>query len=90
MNKTGVERLILSKRTRYKTRLIVFAVLMVAVLALLSACASTTVSETGLTICRELERDLPTYSVNDTDETLLSGARFIEVFFAVCGGQTMR
>jgi hypothetical protein len=36
-------------------------------------------------ICRELERDLPTYSKKDTPETLESGARFLDVFYAVCG-----
>jgi hypothetical protein len=53
---------------------------------LLNGCASTTGSETSDTICRELARDLPTYSTRDTQETLESGARFIDVFHAVCGG----
>jgi hypothetical protein len=30
---------------------------------------------------------LPTYSVKDTPETLESGAKFIDVFYAVCGGE---
>ena len=51
---------------------------------LLSACASQNVSETERSICRELARDLPSYSVMDTYETLRSGARFIEVFEAIC------
>jgi len=59
-------------------------------LPLLSACQSTNVLETSRTVCRELERDLPTYSVKDTPETLESGARFIDVFYAVCEGQLMR
>jgi hypothetical protein len=53
---------------------------------LLASCASVNGSETYKTLCRELERDLPTYSVKDTPETLESGARFIDVFNAVCGG----
>jgi len=52
---------------------------------LLVSCASVNGSETSRTICRELERDLPTYSVKDTPQTLESGAKFIEVFNAVCG-----
>lgn len=52
---------------------------------LLSACASSVNFETSKTICRELERDLPTYSTKDTPETLESGARFLDVFYAVCG-----
>lgn len=41
-------------------------------------------TETERTICRELRRDLPSYSRRDTTETLESGARFISVFDAVC------
>lgn len=54
-------------------------------LTLLSGCESLNASETSRSICRELERDLPTYSKKDTFQTLQSGARFIEVFYAVCG-----
>lgn len=53
---------------------------------LLSACQSTVNYETSRAICRELERDLPTYSKKDTPETLTSGADFLDVFYAVCGG----
>lgn len=60
---------------------------MVTMLSLLNACAVPTGSETSRTICRELDRDLPTYSVKDTPETLESGAKFIDVFQAVCGGE---
>lgn len=60
---------------------------MVTMFLLLSACAVPTGSETSRTICRELERDLPTYSVKDTPETLEAGARFIDVFNAVCKDQ---
>jgi hypothetical protein len=42
-------------------------------------------SVTEGTICRELRRDLPTYSKDDTPETLASGAQFLDVFGAVCG-----
>ena len=54
-------------------------------LMMLSGCANLTGSETSATICRELARDLPTYSRSDTPETLASGARFVAVFEAVCG-----
>lgn len=53
-------------------------------LTLLTACARVGASETERTICRELRRDLPTFSADDTAETLAAGARFIDVFDAVC------
>jgi len=53
-------------------------------LMILSGCADPTGSATSATICRELSRDLPTYSRSDTPETLASGARFVGVFEAVC------
>ena len=53
-------------------------------LMMLSGCANLTGSATSATICRELARDLPTYSMSDTPETLASGARFVGVFEAVC------
>ena len=49
----------------------------------LSGCAMPDGSATD-TACRELRRDLPTYSASDTQETLDAGARFIGVFNAVC------
>ena len=52
---------------------------------LLSGCMTTGNSETERSICRELRRDLPTYSTRDTEETLRSGADFLDVFKAVCG-----
>ena len=52
---------------------------------LLNGCALSRDSETSRTICRELERDLPTYSVKDTPATLESGAKFIDLFNAICG-----
>ena len=51
---------------------------------LLPSCAVQGASETERTICRELQRDLPTYSTRDTAETLQSGARFIRTFTAIC------
>jgi hypothetical protein len=65
-------------------RQIGFVGLMVITLPLLNGCGSINVSETSRTVCRELARDLPTYSVKDTPETLESGAKFIEVYNAVC------
>jgi hypothetical protein len=41
-------------------------------------------TETERTICRELARDLPTYSTRDTDATKEAGVRFLTVFRAVC------
>lgn len=72
-----------------KMRQIVLAGLMVIMFPLLSGCASTNGSETSRVICRELARDLPTYSIQDTPETLESGARFMDVFEAVCGEPQM-
>lgn len=54
---------------------------------LLSGClglGTSETTETERTMCRELRRDLPTYSPNDTIETLESGANFIDVFNAIC------
>ena len=51
---------------------------------LLPSCAAQGGSVTERTICRELRRDLPTYSTRDTAETLASGARFQAVFNAIC------
>lgn len=65
-------------------RLIELGVLMGITLPLLSGCGATNQLETSRTICRELARDLPTYSVKDTPETLESGARFIDIYNAVC------
>lgn len=62
-------------------------ILMTFVAILASGCANAIgASETERTICRELRADLPTYSRRDTPETLAAGARFVEVFAAVCGG----
>lgn len=53
--------------------------------AALSGCAVTANSgATERAICRELRTDLPTYSTADTAETLAAGARFLDVFEAVC------
>jgi hypothetical protein len=51
---------------------------------LLTGCTMPIASATETAICRELRRDLPTYSRQDTPDTLASGARFVEVFNAVC------
>ena len=52
---------------------------------LLTACARPVASETSGAICRELRLALPTWSQEDTPETIASGARFVAVFDAVCG-----
>jgi hypothetical protein len=58
--------------------------MLVTSLAALSGCGTMGGSETERTICRELRMDLPTYSSQDSEETLASGARFLDVFAAVC------
>ena len=75
------------KRELLKTQRIGRVGLTVITCLLLSACAVQSASETFRTVCRELDRDLPTYSIKDTQETLESGARFVDVFNAVCGEQ---
>jgi len=70
-----------------KTRLMQRGAL-AAMLMTLNACTvpgASGITETERAICRELARDLPTYSRADTPETLASGARFVAVFEAVCG-----
>jgi hypothetical protein len=56
----------------------------VAVAMLLTGCQMQSGSATETTICRELARDLPTYSRSDTPQTLASGAQFVAVFNAIC------
>jgi len=56
-------------------------------LTLLSGCVSAVASdptETESTMCRELWREAPTYSAEDTAATLRQGQRFIAVLEAVC------
>lgn len=60
--------------------------LLAAAMLLTGCLAPVGSAETERTICRELRADLPTYSRRDTPETLAAGARFVEVFAAVCGG----
>jgi hypothetical protein len=60
--------------------------MLVTSIAALSGCASTGVSETERTICRELRMDLPSFSTNDTAQTMAEAARFLDVFEAVCPG----
>lgn len=69
-------------RAILKDGLILLVIL--AAVILLTGCTTTAGSETSATICRELRRDLPTYSRADTPETLASGAQFLDVFEAVC------
>jgi hypothetical protein len=59
--------------------------MLVMSMATLSGCAATGVSgPTEQTVCRELRADLPSFSSRDTPETLAGGARFMDVFEAVC------
>lgn len=41
-------------------------------------------TETEETICRELRRELPSFSSRDTEQTKEEGDRFLTVFEAVC------
>ena len=60
--------------------------MLVTSIAALSGCVVTGgYEQTERTICRELRMDLPTYSKLDTALTLDAGARFLDVFDAVCG-----
>ena len=65
-------------------RQIVLGAVMVITILLLNGCGATNVLETSRTVCRELARDLPTYSTKDTPETLESGAKFLDVYYAIC------
>lgn len=68
-----------------KTRPTPRAALLAVILS--SGCAATSGSattETERALCRELARDLPSYSRADTPETLESGGRFLDVFAGVC------
>lgn len=71
------------------------AVLLTLSLTLLSGCGALAafgtdpepapvVTESERTLCRELRADLPTWSAEDTPETLADGSRFIEVFEGLC------
>lgn len=53
---------------------------------LMSGCGSVDASatETERTICRELRRELPTLSTQDTLQTKREAERFFVVFDAVC------
>lgn len=61
------------------------AALMMLVLIPLAACVKPGGSATEVAICRELRADLPTWSSQDTAETLATGAQFVAVFEGVCG-----
>ena len=69
---------------RATSKLVLTVLVWVSVMTLLKACAQPAGSVTEHTICRELRRDLPTWSTRDTAETLAAGARFTAVFAAVC------
>ena len=84
MNSIDSRKLTTSRRVKSKMRLTVLASMTVIMLTLLNGCAAQVNYETSRAICRELERDLPTYSTRDTPETLESGAHFLDVFDAVC------
>ena len=60
------------------------SLMMLALVTIASGCSVTAGSETSATICWELRQDLPSYSRQDTPDTLASGARFLDVFVAVC------
>lgn len=53
---------------------------------LLSACATPGGSETEAAICRELRAALPSWSAEDSVQSLEEGARFVAVFEGACGG----
>ncbi|RRH70039.1 hypothetical protein [Falsigemmobacter faecalis] len=59
--------------------------LMLGAVMLSASCAMQGGSETERSICRELRADLPSYSRQDTAQTLEEGARFQLVFAGVCG-----
>lgn len=42
-------------------------------------------TETERAMCRELQRDLPTYSARDTEATKEAGVGFLTTFRAICG-----
>ena len=53
---------------------------------LIGGCASVGGSETTEATCDELRRALPTWSAQDTPQSRIEGAQFLDVFDAVCGG----
>ena len=59
---------------------------MLMIVPLTTACAKKggLGTETEDTICRELRRELPSYSSKDTTQTKEDGDRFLTVFNAVC------
>jgi hypothetical protein len=58
--------------------------LLLMVATLTTGCESKGGSETERAICKELWRDLPTWSPQDTEESKRQGADFIETFEAIC------
>lgn len=59
--------------------------MLLAAVTPLGFCGMQASSGTERTVCRELRADLPSYSRQDTAETLASGARFSLIFQGVCG-----
>jgi|GEM_PF-2329629 len=59
--------------------------LMLGAVMLSASCTMQGGSETERSICRELRADLPSYSRQDTAQTLEEAARFQLVFSGVCG-----
>lgn len=51
---------------------------------LMSACANGVPSATNERTCAELRADLPTASVNDTEQSKKELADFLETFAAIC------
>lgn len=52
----------------------------------MSACGNVAdYAQTEHALCRELERDLPTSSPRDTEQSKYELANFLDVFYADCG-----
>ena len=51
----------------------------------MTGCEATTGSATNAAMCAELEAELFTMSVNDTEQSKQGYADFLDVFEAVCG-----
>lgn len=75
----------MNEPTKSAMRLTARAGLILAAI-LLTGCANVAgFAATEAAICRELARDFPTWSPDDTRATLEAAARFSDVFEAVCG-----
>lgn len=60
------------------------ALMLTASATLLASCASVGGSVTEATICAELRADLPSWSSQDTPQSVAEGARFVATFEALC------